>query len=75
MILDQSLASENVPSTERATLHEQFEAALAQGDEQTVIVVDTGGDVFGADNEVFSTVDQDLRVQKVMSGFREEIQS
>ena len=72
MILDQSLASENVPLTERATLHEQFEATLAQGDEQTVIVVDTGGDVFGADNEVFSTVDQDLRVQKVMSGFRKD---
>ena len=67
IILDQSQSRDEVPVSERADLSDQYRAALSQIDIQTVIVADTGGDVFGADSKVVSTVDQDLRVQKAMS--------
>ena len=60
IVLDQSQA-EDVPSSEQATLSEQYGGVLAQGEQKTVIVVDTGGDVFGSDEN-----SQDLRAQRAM---------
>ena len=67
IVLDQSQSREEVPASERADLPDQYRAVLSQIDVQTVIVVDTGGDVFGADSKVFGTIDQDLRVQQAIS--------
>lgn len=67
MVLDQGAEHGNIPESDRAPLPEQFQAVLSQCPVETVMVVDTGGDVFGADSAVFGTVDQDLRVQQAMS--------
>lgn len=68
LVLDQGEEGEDIEEQERSQLEQQFQAVLAQHQHlDTVIAVDTGGDVFGADSTTFSTPDQDLRVQRALS--------
>jgi hypothetical protein len=68
VVLDQGEETGAIPEDERAELPEQFRAVLAQCHPlDTVIVVDTGGDVFGGNSPGFSTPDQDIRVQRAMA--------
>ncbi|KIV80766.1 hypothetical protein PV11_08244 [Exophiala sideris] len=69
LVLDQGESKAKVPEQERADLKDQFHAVLAQSIRtiDTVLIVDTGGDVFGADSSGETTPDQDLRVQKAIS--------
>ncbi|ETN44546.1 uncharacterized protein HMPREF1541_10216 [Cyphellophora europaea CBS 101466] len=69
MVLDQGESKSEVPEDERAELKDQLRAVLTDSGQpiQTVAIVDTGGDVFGADAGRTSTPDQDLRVQQAMT--------
>ncbi|KAK7917886.1 hypothetical protein LTR80_012145 [Exophiala xenobiotica] len=69
LVLDQAESKSDIPEADRVTLEEQFGVILAQPGPlvQTVLTVDTGGDVFGADWTGSSTPEQDLRVQKAMT--------
>ena len=69
MVLDQGESMADIPEGDRADLRDQFDAVLdqAQPPTDTVFIVDTGGDVFGADKGSTTTPDQDLRVQQAMS--------
>lgn len=69
MVLDQGESTPDIAEKERAELKEQFAAVLRQASRpiETVLVVDTGGDVFGADEAGETTPDQDFRVQKAMA--------
>lgn len=68
IVLDQGESRAQIPEQDRADLKDQLQAVLAQSKEpiQTVVIVDTGGDVFGADAGGTSTPDQDLRVQQAI---------
>ncbi|EHY58036.1 hypothetical protein HRR83_005104 [Exophiala dermatitidis] len=76
LVLDQGEEKEtqDIPQDERADLATQFRAVLSQcPDLDTVVVVDTGGDVFGGEKDGlagFSTPDQDLRVQRAVAGLQ-----
>ncbi|KAK5236637.1 hypothetical protein LTR47_002589 [Exophiala xenobiotica] len=69
MVLDQGESASDIPEGDRAELKDQFQAVLAQAAHsiKTVLIVDTGGDVFGADKAGGTTPDQDFRVQKAMA--------
>ncbi|KAJ9615447.1 hypothetical protein H2200_001522 [Cladophialophora chaetospira] len=69
MVLDQGESRAQISQNDQANLTDQFAAVLHQAEEciETVIIVDTGGDVFGADTNGTTTPDQDYRVQKAMS--------
>lgn len=69
MVLDQGESKVQISQKDQADLIDQFDAVLGQAEPQieTVIIVDTGGDVFGADTNGSTTPDQDYRVQKAMS--------
>jgi hypothetical protein len=69
LVLDQGESTSEIPESDTAALDAQFRAVLAQAGRpiDTVLVVDTGGDVFGADAEGGTTPDQDFRVQKAMT--------
>ncbi|KAI1628905.1 hypothetical protein EDD37DRAFT_615509 [Exophiala viscosa] len=69
LVLDQGESTKTIPKDERADLKDQFDAVLAQRKApiDTILIVDTGGDVFGADSSGGTTPDQDLRVQKAIS--------
>jgi hypothetical protein len=69
MVLDQGESISEIPETDKANLRDQFGAVLAQAERpiDTVLIIDTGGDVFGADMSGATTPDQDLRVQQAMS--------
>jgi hypothetical protein len=68
IVLDQGEETKDIPENEKAELPEQFRAVLAQRHPlDTVIVVDTGGDVFGGNSPGFSTPDQDIRVQRAIA--------
>ncbi|KAK5241081.1 hypothetical protein LTR11_011983, partial [Exophiala xenobiotica] len=56
----------DIPKTDRVTLEEQFGVVLAQPGPlvQTVLTIDTGGDVFVVNRTCGSTPEQDLRVQE-----------
>lgn len=68
IVLDQGESKSEIAEDERADLKDQLQAVLAQSAEpiHTVAIVDTGGDVFGADAGGTSTPDQDLRVQQAI---------
>ncbi|KIW65171.1 hypothetical protein PV04_07452 [Phialophora macrospora] len=68
MVLDQGESKAQISQHDQADLTEQFGAVLRHADRpiETVIIVDTGGDVFGADTNGTTTPDQDYRVQKAM---------
>lgn len=83
MVLDQGESTKDIPESERVNLKDQFNAVLTESDKTLVVVntggnvlvntntvlsVDTGGDVFGTDGTGGTTPDQDLRVQKALSG-------
>lgn len=77
MVLDQGESTKDIPENERVNLEDQFNAVLTESDKTLVVVntggnvvlsVDTGGDVFGTDGTGGTTPDQDLRVQKALSG-------
>ena len=68
IVLDQGEETEEIPEEEKAELTVQFRAVLAQRHPlDTVIVVDTGGDVFGSNSPGFSTPGQDIRVQRAIA--------
>lgn len=69
IVLDQNGSRGEIPEAERVDLREQFHAVLEQSTKplETIAIVDTGGDVFGADEGATTTPDQDLRVQQAMS--------
>jgi hypothetical protein len=69
MVLDQGESTSEIPENNKANLRDQFHAVLAQAERpiDTVLIIDTGGDVFGADTSGATTPDQDLRVQQAMS--------
>lgn len=69
MVLDQGESSSEIPDDERANLKDQLQAVLIQAENpvETVLIVDTGGDVFGGDMTGSTTPDQDFRVQQAMS--------
>jgi len=68
IVLDQGEEIGDIAEEDKATLLSQFRAVLAQRRPvDTVIVVDTGGDVFGGNSPNFATPDQDIRVQRAMS--------
>ncbi|KPI36445.1 uncharacterized protein AB675_2947 [Cyphellophora attinorum] len=68
IVLDQNGSRSDIAQEDRAELKDQLKAVL--GDSQppleTIAIVDTGGDVFGADGSGATTPDQDLRVQQAM---------
>ncbi|KAK5452619.1 hypothetical protein LTR55_012174, partial [Exophiala xenobiotica] len=66
LVLDQAESKSDIPKTDRVTLEEQFGVVLAQPGPlvQTVLTIDTGGDVFVANRTCGSTPEQDLRVQE-----------
>jgi hypothetical protein len=68
IVLDQGESTGQIAEEERADLKDQLQAVLGQATDQiqTVAIVDTGGDVFGADTGSTSTPDQDLRVQQAI---------
>ena len=68
MVLDQGESTSDISDCDKANLPDQFQAVLSAYAPpiDTVITVDTGGDVFGADT-VNTTPDQDLRVQRAIS--------
>ncbi|EXJ95290.1 hypothetical protein A1O1_00410 [Capronia coronata CBS 617.96] len=71
IVLDQGEEPDGIPEDEKADLPQQFRAVLSQCSKlDTVIVVDTGGDVFGGDFVGFSTPDQDVRVQRAVAQLR-----
>ncbi|KIW50397.1 hypothetical protein PV05_11987 [Exophiala xenobiotica] len=69
IVLDQGESTSDIPAGDKAELKDQFQAVLAQAAHpiNTVLIVDTGGDVFGADKAGGTTPDQDFRVQKAMA--------
>lgn len=68
IVLDQGEENSGIPEDEKTDLAIQFEAVLAQRRQvDTVIIVDTGGDVFGGSAPGFSTPDQDVRAQRAAS--------
>jgi hypothetical protein len=70
MVLDQGAAKPGtIADDDKANLTDQFQAVLGEAIPaiETVVVVDTGGDVFGADENGSSTPDQDYRVQSAIS--------
>ncbi|KAK7889932.1 hypothetical protein LTR80_012404, partial [Exophiala xenobiotica] len=69
LVLDQAESKSDIPKTDRVTLEEQFGVVLAQPGPlvQTVLTIDTGGDVFVANRTCGSTPEQDLRVQEAMT--------
>ena len=69
MVLDQGESVSDIPENDKEDLSDQFHAVLAQANRNidTVLIVDTGGDVFGADASGGSTPDQDFRVQRAIS--------
>ncbi|RMD39339.1 hypothetical protein DV735_g5796, partial [Chaetothyriales sp. CBS 134920] len=71
MVLDQGESRSSIPKAEQTNLPGQFEAILSQSkrDIDTVMTIDTGGDVFGVDIDCGTTAtpDQDYRVQKAVS--------
>ena len=66
MVLDQGDSNMQISADDQANLSDQFCAVLTQSERpiDTVIIVDTGGDVYGADASGTTTPDQDYRVQK-----------
>ncbi|KIX98833.1 uncharacterized protein Z520_05294 [Fonsecaea multimorphosa CBS 102226] len=74
MVLDQGESSSQISEADKADLTEQFHAVLAQAKPpiETVLIVDTGGDVFGADSNGAATPDQDYRVQKAITPLSDE---
>ncbi|KEF59032.1 uncharacterized protein A1O9_03875, partial [Exophiala aquamarina CBS 119918] len=65
IVLDQGEESNDIPEDEKADLSLQYEAVLAERSRiDTVVIVDTGGDVFGGDFAGFTTPDQDVRAQR-----------
>ena len=68
MVLDQGESASDITESDKADLPDQFQAVLSQAEHKidTVLTVDTGGDVFGADT-TNTTPDQDLRVQAAIS--------
>ncbi|KAK5044371.1 hypothetical protein LTR84_011321 [Exophiala bonariae] len=65
IVLDQGEESNDIPEDEKTDLALQFEAVLAARSRiDTVVIVDTGGDVFGGNSPGFSTPDQDVRAQR-----------
>lgn len=65
IVLDQGEESTDILDEEKADLSLQYEAVLAQRSHiDTVVLVDTGGDVFGGNSPGFSTPDQDVRAQR-----------
>ncbi|KAL6244613.1 hypothetical protein RBB50_008141 [Rhinocladiella similis] len=74
MVLDQGESTSDIAEKERAELNEQFAAVLRQASRpiDTVLIVDTGGDVFGADKAGGTTPDQDFRVQRAMTALSSE---
>lgn len=72
LVLDQAEETQSIAENDTADLPYQFRAVLSQGRNlDTVIVVDTGGDVFGGDFPGFSTPDQDVRVQCAVAQLRD----
>jgi hypothetical protein len=69
MVLDQGESKAQISQNDQADLTDQLGAVLSQAKRQieSVIIVDTGGDVFGTDGSGSTTPDQDYRVQKAMS--------
>ena len=69
MVLDQGESKVKISQDDQADLTDQFGAVLSQAERpiETVIIVDTGGDVYGADTNGTTTPDQDYRVQKAMA--------
>lgn len=70
IVLDQGESRSDIPESDKADLRDQFGAVLSQASKpiDTVLIVDTGGDVFGADDSGGTTPDQDYRVQRALSG-------
>ncbi|KIX07053.1 uncharacterized protein Z518_05030 [Rhinocladiella mackenziei CBS 650.93] len=68
IVLDQGESTSEIPENDKADLRDQFRAVLAQAKPpiDTVLIVDTGGDVFGADETGGTTPDQDFRVQRAI---------
>jgi hypothetical protein len=69
MVLDQGESTSDIPESDKADLRDQLHAVLDQAKSpiDTVLIIDTGGDVFGADTSGATTPDQDFRVQRAMS--------
>ncbi|RMZ82254.1 hypothetical protein DV738_g1908, partial [Chaetothyriales sp. CBS 135597] len=71
MVLDQGESRSSIPEGDQANLPDQFQAILSQSgrDIDTVMTIDTGGDVFGVDIDCGTTAtpDQDYRVQHAVS--------
>ncbi|EXJ74089.1 uncharacterized protein A1O5_02383 [Cladophialophora psammophila CBS 110553] len=69
MVLDQGESKSQISEDDKADLTDQFHAVLDQANPsiETVLIVDTGGDVFGADSNGAATPDQDYRVQKAIT--------
>ncbi|KAH0832674.1 hypothetical protein AYO21_04782 [Fonsecaea monophora] len=69
MVLDQGESRSQISEDDKADLTDQFHAVLDQARRpiETVLIVDTGGDVFGADSNGATTPDQDYRVQKAIN--------
>ena len=69
MVLDQGESLSDISIPDRADLKDQFEAVLGQSPSRidSVLIIDTGGDVFGANATGGTTPGQDLRVQKALS--------
>lgn len=65
VVLDQGEESNDILEDEKADLSLQYEAVLdARSGIDTVVIVDTGGDVFGGNSPGFTTPDQDIRAQR-----------
>jgi len=65
VVLDQGEEISDFPEDEKAELCLQYEAILgARSRLDTVVIVDTGGDVFGGNSPGFTTPDQDVRAQR-----------
>ncbi|RMZ89142.1 hypothetical protein DV736_g3619, partial [Chaetothyriales sp. CBS 134916] len=71
MVLDQGESRSSIPEGDQANLPDQFQAILSQSKQpiQTIMTIDTGGDVFGVDIDCGTTAtpDQDYRVQQAIS--------
>ena len=69
IVLDQGESISDISTPDRADLKDQFEAVLGHSPNRidSVLIVDTGGDVFGADTTGGATPGQDVRVQKALS--------
>ena len=68
IVLDQNGSRDEIAEQDRAELKDQLHAVLGKSRRplDTIAIVDTGGDVFGANEGAQTTPDQDLRVQQAM---------